>query len=714
MEADTSQKGLLVNHYMGTGKTLTGLNLISYFLEKYDDKRIVLTVPIAIKGVWIKEIKKRIKNYNEVFNKLEIIFYEDFNSFVNDNKKTKENFITSFIQNKKSLKDFILILDEGHHLVEYIRNKYKKIDRLNILNKLKKFHKIILMTGTPFFQDVYDIVYITNIVSGKEILPYNTNEFRQKYFSYSYFDSTYYGYINPILGTNVPTFLAASIFTFLYLYDATQIASGASTIVMAKYLALFGLTVSGTSFLTIATLGMLPIILGGVLAVFLYLTKKEHLSELKQINTKKVIKDINAYVDLHEKPNEMNTLIQKMKKYKLANEDKCYNEKKSFYYSKLCPEYFTKMNKGKFPHVLFETRHVPYSEYQLKIFLQMTYNLMSSDEANTLELSQIKKDFNEVSDEELYDLLGAVKEAQKTQLQALKNSLFNKIETFEQYKDKGRILGNLSSKYYNSNNYGTNKKNEVSHSPKFSEILNTIGDKFAAIYSNFDEKGIQLFEAFLKEYNLISKEKIKFEILRKKDSLVSQEKKLENFENSSKGIHGKNDEKFVQILLLHPSHTEGISVKGAQQLHILEPIQNYATYEQVCARVVRFESHEHFKDEKKSVKVFQWISNVGSLIQELKNKIVKNKSKSKKTKKNTKALTNTPSSSSFTHMKQKVKFWWRNSKEVFYIERLSEFNNDVTPDSLVYKNMIKTKRTIEEFKYNLNSQTKLLNKESKK
>ena len=701
MQANEEQKGLLVNHYMGTGKTLTGLNLISYFLEKYDgQKQIVLMVPVVIKNVWLGEIKKRINNSNEVLSKLEIIFYEDFTSFVNDKKKKPENFITSFIQSKKkSLDDFVLILDEGHHLIEYIRNKYDKIEQLNILNKLKEFHKIILMTGTPFFQDVYDIVYITNVVSGKELLPYNTNEFRKKYFSYSYFDAAYYGYINPILGTNIPSFFAGSIFTFLYIYDSTQLATGTSTIVMAKYLAIFGLTIATTPMLTIATLGMLPIMLGGLLAVFLYLTKKEHLSELKQINTKKVIKDINDYVDLYEKPNEMDTLIQRMKKYKLSNEDKCYNKKKSFYYSKLCPEYFEKMDKGNFAHIIRETRYVPYSEYQLKIFLQMTYNLMSLDDANTLELSEIKKDFKDIPDDELNTLLDAVSKEQQKQLRRLKNALFGKVTTFEQYKDKGRIIGNLSE----------TKQNKNLHSPKFVEILNTIGDKFAVIYSNFDEKGIKLFEKFLKEHNKnkTSEEKIKFEVLKAKENLNSQIKKRENFHKSSKKEIDKNDDNFVQIILLHPTHTEGISIEGAQQLHILEPIQNYATYEQVCARVVRFASHDHFEKEEKHVKIFQWVSNVGTIIQELKNAMIKNNKKDKKTKKNTDKV---KISSSFTHMKQKVKFWWKNSPEVVYIERLSEFNNDVTPDALVYKNMIKTKRTIEEFKYNLNKQTKLLNK----
>lgn len=60
--------------------------------------------------------------------------------------------------------------------------------------------------------------------------------------------------------------------------------------------------------------------------------------------------------------------------------------------------------------------------------------------------------------------------------------------------------------------------------------------------------------------------------------------------------------------MLHPEVTEGISLKGTQYLHILEPMLNSTVLEQVVGRTRRFQSHSHLPKEKQLVKVRMWQS----------------------------------------------------------------------------------------------------------
>lgn len=59
------QKGLLVNHYQGTGKTMTGC----YFMKNFTNKKVVL-LPKALKDEWLKST-------STMGLDVEFIFFED-------------------------------------------------------------------------------------------------------------------------------------------------------------------------------------------------------------------------------------------------------------------------------------------------------------------------------------------------------------------------------------------------------------------------------------------------------------------------------------------------------------------------------------------------------------------------------------------------------------------------------------------------------------
>ncbi|HXW60548.1 MAG TPA: helicase-related protein, partial [Myxococcota bacterium] len=113
------------------------------------------------------------------------------------------------------------------------------------------------------------------------------------------------------------------------------------------------------------------------------------------------------------------------------------------------------------------------------------------------------------------------------------------------------------------------------------------------IYSNYYETGILAFEQFLKRQHYQGN----YAII-EPNLTVAEVNRIVNAYNDGN----------VKLLLLHPEVTEGISLKGTQYLHILEPMLNATVLEQVIGRTRRFQSHSHLPKEKQLVKVRMWES----------------------------------------------------------------------------------------------------------
>lgn len=121
--------------------------------------------------------------------------------------------------------------------------------------------------------------------------------------------------------------------------------------------------------------------------------------------------------------------------------------------------------------------------------------------------------------------------------------------------------------------------------PKFVELLKFINKNPGnhLIYSNYYNKGLLLFANFL------TKKNIKFNIL---DPLLSNTKKnkiLEDFKN-----------KTINIILLHPSFYEGISIPGTKYFHLLEAISSFSKRSQLIGRSMRADSHIHLPKNSQS------------------------------------------------------------------------------------------------------------------
>jgi hypothetical protein len=138
-------------------------------------------------------------------------------------------------------------------------------------------------------------------------------------------------------------------------------------------------------------------------------------------------------------------------------------------------------------------------------------------------------------------------------------------------------------------------RTDVSAVPlKFSSMLLRCRGRRAVFYSQSMPSGMRLFMDYLDSEN------VKYLFLAANLSSDDKMAVLKNFKEATGEC----------LLMLHPLQTEGITVHGAEQLHIMEPILNYSTYQQLIARIVRFKSHDHLEMSQRKVAVIQWMCTV--------------------------------------------------------------------------------------------------------
>lgn len=127
---------------------------------------------------------------------------------------------------------------------------------------------------------------------------------------------------------------------------------------------------------------------------------------------------------------------------------------------------------------------------------------------------------------------------------------------------------------------------------KFEEVLKAIrgmGARRTVVYSNFWDNGARLFEAYLRKHNIPCK------VLT--PSTSNKQAMLDAFERGDPGV-----------IILHPSMTEGLTIRGAHHLHILEPPEAYSKLQQLIGRVKRYQSHNALPVSQRKVTVFQYVT----------------------------------------------------------------------------------------------------------
>lgn len=197
-----NQHGILVNHYQGTGKTITGI----YFLKNYSKYKKVIIGPSALKNMWKTEA-----SINKVTKNIYYISYDELEEAVEyPDKVDKINNI---------LKDAVVVADEVHNMLGFMNGTQENTNYIEFkkswqkkksgteeereylksyLNFFKIPKKVLFLTGTPIKEQLSDIRWFINLSAGKTVVPYNETSFMEKY-SYKAKYVSFYEKITPLL-----------------------------------------------------------------------------------------------------------------------------------------------------------------------------------------------------------------------------------------------------------------------------------------------------------------------------------------------------------------------------------------------------------------------------------------------------------------------------------------------------------------------------------
>ena len=167
---------LLVVHQTGTGKTLSAVTTSQCYLDKDPKNKVLVITPTSVVTNFHKELRKYgvtdtsryvVVSYN-IFRK----YYfpskrnHDFDTFIHKKSNTFKPKITKkqIEESKKRFptENFMLIIDEAHNTRNYTSDLAVKM-----LYKAHEANKRVLLTATPFVNNLSDLGSLSNILHGE-------------------------------------------------------------------------------------------------------------------------------------------------------------------------------------------------------------------------------------------------------------------------------------------------------------------------------------------------------------------------------------------------------------------------------------------------------------------------------------------------------------------------------------------------------------------
>ena len=149
----SGQRGIILYHGLGSGKTITSIALAQSF-----GNNVIVVVPASMRSQWDIELT----NMNVDKKKYNVMSYE---GFLKDANKIP------------AIKNKTIIVDEAHR----IRTSTGKIASV-VVKVLQEANKVILLTGTPMVNSPVDMSQLVNAVKGTNVLPVDDKKFNDKFY----------------------------------------------------------------------------------------------------------------------------------------------------------------------------------------------------------------------------------------------------------------------------------------------------------------------------------------------------------------------------------------------------------------------------------------------------------------------------------------------------------------------------------------------------
>jgi superfamily II DNA or RNA helicase len=185
MIKNVKNRGLLIFHEMGMGKSITAVALAEYYRKHDPGRNIVILLSKSLQ----ENFKKNIKSYAEkqpdhenidnIYSKYKFVSLNASNMYVQMSHvdKTKEEMevekqlkeFTDIVENKDFLENTLLIIDEFHNLSNSITNGSYNALRLYDSIMATKNIKLMFLTGTPIVNNPFELVPTFNMLRAQSI-----------------------------------------------------------------------------------------------------------------------------------------------------------------------------------------------------------------------------------------------------------------------------------------------------------------------------------------------------------------------------------------------------------------------------------------------------------------------------------------------------------------------------------------------------------------
>ena len=185
-----SNKGILIYHKIGAGKTCTAVSITERLKNKMN---VIVVVPASLVSNFRDELRSKCPgdeyisdNNREKLNQLRPKDKE-FKKIINDSNKEIDKFYKIYsyhkfidlCENKKMrLRNTLLIIDEVQNMVSESGSFYRNLKK--VIDKSDDKTKIVLLSATPMFDKPVEIALTLNLLKLKEDIPIGT-EFNNKF-----------------------------------------------------------------------------------------------------------------------------------------------------------------------------------------------------------------------------------------------------------------------------------------------------------------------------------------------------------------------------------------------------------------------------------------------------------------------------------------------------------------------------------------------------
>lgn len=201
-------RSLLVVHPTGYGKTLSAATYSQCFLDNFPEQKVIFIGPASLKQNFIATLRSYGVSDDLIREKYKIYSFQKFTNIFSDMGKAVDPYGKRSDVSRKYTEDIncknnLVIIDEVHNLRNMsLGSSSSGKNAKAALACVYRAKKILLLTATPFVNDLSDLISLTNLVHGTTIITKRSQI--KDVNSFKPYLKGYVDYIKPVFDSNYP------------------------------------------------------------------------------------------------------------------------------------------------------------------------------------------------------------------------------------------------------------------------------------------------------------------------------------------------------------------------------------------------------------------------------------------------------------------------------------------------------------------------------